>query len=328
MRKPRESPSLSLRSDLCKSLISLLFTRLHYSDLSLSRVVKLCIALLFSVFKSAQTAFFRVIGRPIPSNFVVLAYHSVKRAERERFARQMDQLLKLANPVHADFTAGKIGWSQSYVAVTFDDGYQSVLENAIPILLEKRIPATIFVPTKYLGGRPTWITDEKHRNAREKLLSINDLKSLRKNGVLIGSHSVTHRPLTQLSQAEAFAELIESREVLERILEEKVGLCALPYGSSSPDVLRLSRKAGYDRVFLGDPLCSSGNVAVHVVGRINVSPSDWPLEYRLKVRGAYQWLPLAIAAKKQIINFLNYPRIILQRYLLISYLISIGYGFF
>src|SRR6266849_888209 len=123
----------------------------------------------------------------------------------------MDQLVKLAGPVHASFIEGKTRRDRSYVAVTFDDGYQSVLENAIPILLEKQIPATIFVPTKYLGGRPTWITDEKHRNASETLLSINDLKSLRKNGVFIGSHSVTHRPLTELSQAEVFAELIESR---------------------------------------------------------------------------------------------------------------------
>jgi hypothetical protein len=34
------------------------------------------------------------------------------------------------------------------------------------------------------------------------------------------------------------------------------------------------------------------------IGRIGVTPHDWPLEYRLKVIGAYQWLPLAIAAKR------------------------------
>jgi hypothetical protein len=66
-----------------------------------SRVMKLWIAMLFVIFKSIQTAFFRLAGLPIPPNFVVLMYRSVKRAERERFARQMDQLLKLATPVHA-----------------------------------------------------------------------------------------------------------------------------------------------------------------------------------------------------------------------------------
>jgi peptidoglycan/xylan/chitin deacetylase (PgdA/CDA1 family) len=269
------------------------------------RVLKLCIAMLFAIWKSAQTALFRLTRRPIPSTFVVLMYHSVKRAERERFVRQMAQLVKLVSPVQADFMEEKMGQDRNYVAVTFDDGYQSILENAVPVLLEKCIPATVFVPTKFLGNGPDWITDEKCRDIRETLFSVHDLKYLRKNGVLIGSHSVTHRPLTALSQAEALTELTESRQVLERILGEKVVLFALPYGASSPDVLRLSREAGYDRVFLCAPWCSRSNDEGHVAGRIEVSPGDWPLEYRLKIRGAYQWLPWAIAAKRRAINFLR-----------------------
>jgi peptidoglycan/xylan/chitin deacetylase (PgdA/CDA1 family) len=273
--------------------------------ISLARIVKLCLAMLFVVLKSVHTALFRLVGRPIPSTFVVLMYHSVKQVERERFARQMEQLVQLANPVRADFVPEKTGQERTYVAVTFDDGYESILENAIPILLEKRIPATVFVPTKYLGFRPAWITQENSRDIGEKLLSVDDLPSLRKLGVLIGSHSMTHRPLTELSPAEAFTELSESRQVLERILGEEVSLFALPYGASNADILRLSREAGYDRVFLGDPLYTSDNVEGHVAGRIGASPGDWPLEYRLKILGAYQWLPLAIAAKKRMVNFLH-----------------------
>ena len=271
----------------------------------LFRVLKLCIALLFVVRKSAQTALFRLTGQPIPSTFVILMYHSVKQAERERFVRQMDQLVKLAHLVQADCSEEKLEQDRHYVAVTFDDGYQSILENAVPVLLEKGIPAAVFVPTKYLGNGPDWITDEKCRDITERLLSVNDLQYLRKNGVLIGSHSVTHRPLATLSQAEALTELTESRRVLERILGEKVVLFALPYGSNSPDVLRLSREAGYDRVFLCGPRCARSNIEGHVAGRIEVSPGDWPLEYRLKIRGAYQWLPRAIAAKRRTRHLLH-----------------------
>src|SRR5262249_10846819 len=139
----------------------------------------------------------------------------------------------------------------------------------------------------------------------EKLLSVHDLKYLRKHGVLIGSHSVTHRPLATLSQAEAFTELTESRRVLEKKFGGKVVLFAPPHGSSRPGVLRLSREAGYNRVFLCGPWCSSSDVEGHVAGRIEVSPGDWPLEYRLKFRGAYQWLPRAIAAKRRAVNFLH-----------------------
>jgi hypothetical protein len=45
--------------------------------------------------------------------------------------------------------------------------------------------------------------------------------------------------------------------------------------------------------------------ASHVVGRIEVSPTDWPLEFRLKIRGAYQWLPLAMSAKRKVVSLLK-----------------------
>ena len=272
---------------------------------TLTRVLKLCIALFAVVSQATRFALRRHSGYPAASNFVVLMYHSVKRHERERFARQMDHLVRVARPVYADFAGAQTADGSSYVAVTFDDAYQSVLENAVPILQERSIPATFFVPTKYLGSRPGWITNERHRNAGERLLTMDELRYVQKSGGLIGSHGVSHRSLTELSRAEAFAELTESRQVLQGILGQKVGVFALPYGSSNPDVLRMAAHAGYERIFLSVPLRSSGNIEEQVVGRIDVSPTDWPLEYRLKVRGAYRWLPLAIAAKGRIVAVLR-----------------------
>jgi len=232
-------------------------------------------------------------------------YHSVKAHERARFARQMDDLVSVGRAVSADFPGVEVANGSTYVAVTFDDAYHSVLENALPILQERSIPATVFVPTKDLGRRPGWITNERHRNAGERLLTVDELRSVQKGGGLIGSHGVTHRALTDLSHAEAFAELTESRHLLETILGDKIGMLALPYGSSNPDVLHMAAQAGYERVFLSIPRRDGARLEDGVVGRIDVSPTDWPLEYRLKIRGAYEWLPLAIAAKGRIMTVLR-----------------------
>src|SRR5262245_32618995 len=152
------------------------------------RVTKVAIAMLYATGQWTRSVFLRLAGYPVSSHFIVLMYHSVKRHERERFARQMDQLVRVASPVYADFVGTKTANGRSYVAVTFDDGYQSVLENAIPILSDRHIPVTMFVPTKCLGGRAAWITDEEHRNARERLVTSDELRDVRKNGVLVGSH--------------------------------------------------------------------------------------------------------------------------------------------
>ena len=268
------------------------------------RISKVALALLFCVLVSTRSALFRLVGQPTKPPFIVLMYHSVKRHEREGFARQMDQLTSLGTAVPADFEEAATD-CRRYIAVTFDDGYHSVLENAWPILRERRIPATIFTPTQDLGRRPGWIIDERHRDAQERLLTADELREIRKLGGLIGSHGVSHRPLPGLAPAEALAELIQSRRILENLLGERVSLFALPYGAANSDVLRMAIEAGYRRVFLSVPRHADSGIARQHVGRVYVTPTDWSLEFRLKARGYYQWLPSAIAAKGHFKNILR-----------------------
>jgi peptidoglycan/xylan/chitin deacetylase (PgdA/CDA1 family) len=226
-------------------------------------------------------------------------YHSVKRHERELFARQMDEFVAAGTAVYADFDGTGDTNSRRRFAVTFDDAYHSVLENALPILQERGIPPTIFVPTQYVGKRPGWIVDPRHRDAQERLLTAGELRQVWEMGGLIGSHGATHRPLARLSVAEALAELTESRRVLSDLIGKPVDLFALPYGSADTEVLCLATRAGYSRVFLNVPHRTDG-LSLPVVGRVDVTPTDWPLEYRLKMRGAYRWLPMAIAVKRRL----------------------------
>jgi peptidoglycan/xylan/chitin deacetylase (PgdA/CDA1 family) len=280
------------------------FKRAEFSE-TISRIVKVAVAVVYLAWDSVRLILFRLAGHSVRSRFVVLMYHSVKRHECDRFARQMDLLRRIVNPVRADFARAEISNGGSYVAVTFDDGYQSVLKNAIPILRERGIPATLFVPTKCLGSRPAWITNDRHRNADERLLTPDELRFVQRNGGLIGSHGVNHLPLTELSPEEAFAEMIESKKALQQMLGAKVDLFALPYGAWNSDVLRLATRAGYERVFLSVPGPFGGNIDRRLFGRVDVSPTDWAPEYRLKILGAYRWLPFAIAAKSQIKNVLR-----------------------
>jgi peptidoglycan/xylan/chitin deacetylase (PgdA/CDA1 family) len=274
-----------------------------YEGETSTRVLKFAIALLFDGFETMRALVRRVAGYPTNPPFVVLMYHSVKHDERERFARQIDQLRRLAHPVYADF-AGAATDGRRYVAVTFDDGYHSVLENAFPILNERGVPSTYFVPTQHVGKHPGWITDARHRDATERLLTDEELRQMRNAGALIGSHGVTHRPLTLISQNDVTAELAQSRKTLSAMVGQDVDLFALPYGAGNADVYRMATAAGYTRVFLNVPV-HRGSAGEHVVGRVEVSPTDWPLEFRLKIRGAYQWLPWAMSAKRTVLTSLR-----------------------
>jgi len=98
-------------------------------------------------------------------------------------------------------------------------------------------------------------------------------------------------------------ELSESRARLREILGEDVNLFCFPYGASSGELLELCRRAGYRRVFTCAPQLTDPRA--FALGRTRVDPTDWRLEFHLKLMGAYRWLPAALALKQQIFTRLR-----------------------
>ncbi|GEM_PF-248361 len=254
------------------------------------RVVKLVLSLGFwSVFETVRFLLrLARIGRA--GTATVIYYHRVDPHERERFARQLDHLRKWAHPIRAD-RQEPLPRNAHSVAVTFDDGWQSFAEIAFPELERRRIPVTLFAVAGRLGQK---LEDD----SAESLISEQQLRSLVARGVTVGSHSLTHCALTRLSEAEALYELRESRRLLSDLLKQEVVLFAFPLSQSNDRLIRLCYETGYQRVFTGLPYVTHSQFDAFAIGRVRVDPSDWLLEFHLKIMGAYRWLPAAFAAKR------------------------------
>jgi peptidoglycan/xylan/chitin deacetylase (PgdA/CDA1 family) len=256
----------------------------------MKRLVKLFISVLVWCWDVSRKTVRRLWGRVPPATGVVLYYHGVAVAQRQKFARQMDQLLCVAQPVPAALPELSASGG-CHCAVTFDDGFVSVVENALPELESRNIPATFFVPTGSLGGPPAWIKRQPSHKPTERVLSEEELKSLKDHPLLtIGSHSVSHPNLTRLDQARTTSELSDSKARLETVLGRAVTLFSFPHGAHNAGTLSLARAAGYERVFTIVPELNLMATNAFVVGRVAVEPDDWPLEFRLKVLGAYRWM--------------------------------------
>jgi hypothetical protein len=91
-----------------------------------------------------------------PDTCTVLSYHGIRKNERKRFAQQMEELQKVAKAVNVD-REDQPGDGFHTVRVTFDDGFQSFLENALPELIQRKIPVAVFIPTGYIGKEAEWI---------------------------------------------------------------------------------------------------------------------------------------------------------------------------
>ena len=80
----------------------------------------------------------------------------------------------------------------------------------------------------------------------EDYLTADDLKIIADHPLItIGSHGLTHRHFTKLSDKEANHEFIESRNRIENIISKKVDLFAYPYGDCNKRMENLCRKSGY-----------------------------------------------------------------------------------
>ena len=175
----------------------------------------------------------------------------------------------------------------------------------MPVLAVRKIPATIFIPTGYLGRKPGWILDIGHEYANETVLTEEQLRQLPHDLISVGSHIVTHPYLSKIGKDKATRELIDSKIKLEKIFGTEVKMLSLPYGSYNKEVTALSKEAGYERIFLNIPAFHSSRAEEHTVGRIHVSLDDWMIEYRLKLLGAYQWLSCAVAIKQKLIRLIK-----------------------
>jgi peptidoglycan/xylan/chitin deacetylase (PgdA/CDA1 family) len=211
----------------------------------------------------------------------------------------MELILRCAKPVPAN-QKHPCGPGGRYVAVTFDDGLESVLENALPELESRNIPSTMFIVVQSLGDFPCWMPDGPRSDPTQKVMSIEQLRHLSSDLVTVGSHTLTHPNLCRLDQAQAYREISDSRVELQRILNIDVSLFSFPYGAFNSTLIQLCREAGYERVFTTLPLLAFGELKEFVSGRVTVEPTDWPIEFRLKIFGAYTWLARAIALKRRL----------------------------
>jgi peptidoglycan/xylan/chitin deacetylase (PgdA/CDA1 family) len=118
------------------------------------------------------------------------------------------------------------------VAISFDDGDAGQYARAFPTLLERKMTATFFIATSWVG-RPDYVTWDQ-------------LREMKQAGMSIQSHTRTHAYMSELDPQAAGEEFRGSKEDLDTALEQNTDQIALPGGFEPPRVLwPLLLGAGY-----------------------------------------------------------------------------------
>lgn len=128
------------------------------------------------------------------------------------------------------------------VGITFDDGYQNNLRNALPVLSKFGFSATCYCLSDMIGGTNSW---DHGVVATKPLMTADEWRIWIKAGMEQGSHTRNHARLTELSPTDAQQQIVESKRELEQRFGCEVRHFCYPYGSFAPEHCVMAKEAGY-----------------------------------------------------------------------------------
>jgi peptidoglycan/xylan/chitin deacetylase (PgdA/CDA1 family) len=146
------------------------------------------------------------------------------------------------------------------VVLTFDDGYDDALTAVLPRLLQRGQKGTFFIVSGFCAKDAT----TRVVQARRSYLIWPEVRALQDAGMEIGSHSVSHRRLTELHKADLHTEIEQSRAMLQAYLGQPVDLFAYPFNEQMQWVRRAVEKAGYRGAVVG----AHGNTDPYTLQRL------------------------------------------------------------
>jgi peptidoglycan/xylan/chitin deacetylase (PgdA/CDA1 family) len=142
------------------------------------------------------------------------------------------------------------------VTITFDDGCETDLLAAAPILRQTGFNATFFITCGKLG-KPGY-------------LSPAQLKELSGQGFEIGCHSMTHPYLTDLDESGLRYEISDAKSQLEQIIGRPVEHFSCPGGRCDQRVVTVARAAGYRTLATSHIQANSSGTDVFALGRVAI----------------------------------------------------------
>lgn len=182
---------------------------------------------------------------------------------------------------------------KTYVTITFDDAYENFYQYAYPELVKRNLPATLFVPTEFVGNHNSWDYDQRPDHPFLKLMKWEELRKLDGNLIKIGSHGHSHRKMAPLKDEELEVEIMKSKEILESKLHVKIDSFAYPYGelfSFDDRAIRILKDSGYCYAFTTHFGRLSSSDDLFRMNRISIWEEDDIPDINAKLLGYYDWL--------------------------------------
>jgi peptidoglycan/xylan/chitin deacetylase (PgdA/CDA1 family) len=230
---------------------------------------------------------------------IILLYHSVgNNLWSTREHHFLDQMNWLSDHCHVlslmDVVSSRLS-NEIQVALTFDDGYQTLYDQVAPILTKKKINGTVYVNTG-------WISEEKNSRKKsvaelghypdESFLTWQEVKELHAAGWEIGSHGVNHYNFAEMQDLILQQELFQSKYDIEQHVKISCLHFSYPWGRYSSNVKKAVKEAGYQYAVAARHMQINSNSDLLALPRINIE-KDYSFEdFKNIIKGKWDYLSL------------------------------------
>ena len=137
----------------------------------------------------------------------------------------------------------KPGNANRKLILTFDDGYEDVFHNAMPVLNRHGMRAIVYLVAGQIGGCNAW--DVAKNSGPERLMDETQIREWLAAGHEIGSHSLTHPNLRRIPLAAARSEICDSKRKLEDLFQREIAHFCFPHGAFNETLCDFVAEAGY-----------------------------------------------------------------------------------
>ncbi|MFZ3340472.1 MAG: polysaccharide deacetylase family protein [Terriglobales bacterium] len=153
--------------------------------------------------------------------------------------------------------------SQPSICITFDDGCETDLIAAAPVLREFGFAATFYVTAGFLDT-PGYMSSVQ-------------LRELDAQGFEIGCHSMTHAYLSDIGESDLKREIVDAKARIEQIVGHAIKHFSCPGGRYDQRALEMARQAGFKTVANSEFHANTPATSPYQLGRVAML-RDLPIE--------------------------------------------------
>lgn len=171
------------------------------------------------------------------------------------------------------------------IVLTFDDVTENQLIYAVPLLEKYNLKATFFIPFSYIAKTDEW------NEGTEKIMTIDQIKSLDSACVELGHHSYEHQKYATMSEEEIQNDFDLCFKCIKDEDLKIVNVLAYPYGNYPKDKIRkkeFQTKLSTNNITIGLKIGNRPNKFPfrdnYEVKRIDIKGSDSLFKFKIKLR--------------------------------------------